>query len=54
MSDPGNMKTLPRYTAWAVIPGSKEKMYCHAMKSRTKVSAGSHIGALRRVDTSFI
>ena len=43
-SDPGNMKSLPRNTAFSVIPGSKEKMYCHARESLTNTREGSQIG----------
>ena len=48
-SDPGNMNSLPRNTAFSVMPGSKEKMYCHARKSLAKMIAGSQIGAFLRV-----
>jgi hypothetical protein len=41
------MNNLPRKTASSVMPGSKEKMHCHAMKSLTKISAGNQTGAFR-------
>jgi hypothetical protein len=53
-SDPGNMKSLPRNTAFSVIPGSNEKMYCHARKSLTNMRDGSQIGAFLRVNMLFI
>jgi hypothetical protein len=43
------MKSLPRNTAFSVMPGSKEKMYCQARKSLTKMMDGSQIGAFFRV-----
>jgi hypothetical protein len=45
--EPGSMNNLPRKTAYSVMPGSKEKMYCHARKSLTKISAGNQTGAFR-------
>jgi hypothetical protein len=53
-SDPGNMKSLPRNTAFSVMPGSKEKMYCQARKSLTKMMDGSQIGAFFRVNVLVI
>jgi hypothetical protein len=53
-SDPGNMNSLPRNTAFSVMPGSKEKMYCHARKSLPKLMAGNQIGAFLRVNVLLI
>jgi hypothetical protein len=53
-SDPGNMNSLPWNTAFSVMPGSKEKMYCHARKSLAKMMAGSQIGAFLRVKVLVI